>query len=284
MSDSYTQFSFMVHRLTKAEVAWLKKILTILLEVGPGTDIEELKEMLGKAADSVTGLEYWPDINYKFEKSNSVLKSVDSIWFYSDSCCNTDHVAALLQAFLAKFRRYEVISFESSFSCSKPMLGAFGGVAYTVTAEQILAVSTSQLTQLFEKYLHSRFIGPEPVVYVSAGQVLEVRPENKTTQYTNLVISEKAAKEARKLLKRKTKVPGKKEDILAVYTAVFGGDVEIDLKIVNSSAGPYLDLVLVKAGKQIDYRNQECKDILGTFSIDLHETTYTVYVTSEKHR
>jgi hypothetical protein len=73
MADNYTQFSFTLEELTKAEIKWIKKVLSYSIDVmGDVTDdAVELAKLLNTKANKVTGesLEYWPDFEWELEKN-----------------------------------------------------------------------------------------------------------------------------------------------------------------------------------------------------------------------
>jgi hypothetical protein len=67
-----------------------------------------------------------------------------SLWIDSDAASGEPSKGAeFVQLFLATFRPTEAVGFEWAHTCSRPVLGAFGGGAALVTAENVEYLNTA---------------------------------------------------------------------------------------------------------------------------------------------
>ena len=127
MANYNTMFSFAIPDLTDAETAWCRRAATWL-------DADEREQM-----PELTAVPNDPD-GYP-----SVRAEVDGdgFWIHADESGSPDEASRLVQAFLTTFRPDDVVSFEWSDTCSRPILDAFGGGAMIVTATDVEAMHTS---------------------------------------------------------------------------------------------------------------------------------------------
>jgi hypothetical protein len=135
MADNYTQFSFTLKKLTKAEIKWIKKVLSYSIDVmGDVTDdAVELAKLLNTKANKVTGesLEYWPDFEWELEKN--------TLNIYAQESGNEVNVAAFVHAFLFNFRPKDIVTFGVAYTCSKMRADEFGGQEWVITAHDIIS-------------------------------------------------------------------------------------------------------------------------------------------------
>ena len=72
-------------------------------------------------------------------------KEADGLWVHNaNEYINATNAAAFISAALAHFDRAGGVGFEISYTCTKPRLDAFGGMAVFVTKDSIEYLSTSQ--------------------------------------------------------------------------------------------------------------------------------------------
>ena len=137
MADNYTQFSFVLEHLTKAEIKWIKKILSYSIDImGDITDdAVKLAKILRTKTHGVTGesIEYWPEFAWAWLKKNS-LQIYDS-----EECGNELNVATFVHAFLATFRPKDIVCFGVAYTCSKARPYEFSGQDFIITAHDIIS-------------------------------------------------------------------------------------------------------------------------------------------------
>ena len=133
MANNYTQFSFELNNLKKSEIKWLKKVLALSLIDGEpdGPNNRQFYKTLDLSPTEYPYIEYWPDFDWRIEEENKTL------WIYSDDSSNIHNATVLTHAFLKKFRPKEVITIGVAFTCSKPRVGGFGGVLYSVNKDGV---------------------------------------------------------------------------------------------------------------------------------------------------
>jgi hypothetical protein len=130
MADYFAQFSALFfEKLTQEEEAWLKHMLSLDSE----NDAIELEATLPGV-----DLEYgWPGFD------GSIDREVDPrLWVRSEDSFCPENVAALLQAFILRFRPTDIVSFTWAGVCSRPVAGEFGGGWAVVSADDIVFGNT----------------------------------------------------------------------------------------------------------------------------------------------
>ena len=130
MADNYTQFSFTLEHLKKAEINWIEKVLR--MDSSSANDVVELKKLLSTEVNKPAGeLEYWPEFDWMLEEN--------TLHIYSEECGNELNAAAFVHAFLATFRPKEMEVFGTCYSCSKMRVDEFGGQDWIITAHDIIS-------------------------------------------------------------------------------------------------------------------------------------------------
>lgn len=129
MANYNTIFSFAIGGLTDAETAWCRRAAA-WLDADPAE-----REPMPELVDVPDEPDGYP--SFRAEVDN------DGFWIHADESGSPDEVARLVQAFLTAFRPDDVVSFEWSDTCSRPILDAFGGGAMIVTATDLEAMHTS---------------------------------------------------------------------------------------------------------------------------------------------
>lgn len=153
MADNFTQFSFTLDELTKAEIKWIKKVLSYALSSpidgfnGVSDTARELAKLLTTKINRPLGdLEYWPEFEWELEK--------DTIRIYATESGNELNVAAFVHAFLFNFRPKKIVSFGVAYTCSKMRVDEFGGQDWIITAHDI--ISTGGIAQYIYQALMTR--------------------------------------------------------------------------------------------------------------------------------
>jgi hypothetical protein len=111
MDNDYTQFSEVLPNLTDEEVQWLTEQLE--------TDYEDL------------------EVLYEFDTDEQPDGWGRYLWLYADESADLEQVAGFVQKFLRHSRPDQYWSLTFACTCSKPRVGAFGGGAAFVTANDI---------------------------------------------------------------------------------------------------------------------------------------------------
>ena len=184
MSDSYTQFSFLVTKLKVAEVNWLYEILQLNISAdsmhsdpNPQIDIDlkRLREMLTTEARGFpSAIEYWPDFEWHWEPNGD-------LWISSPDQGSGYNAALLMHAFIAKFRPKEVFSFGVSFSSNKMEVDEFGGCDWIITSMDM--INTSDIsTMVMESLTKRRWKGK-----AYCGIEITAKPTTKKMAKANLI-------------------------------------------------------------------------------------------------
>ena len=130
MANNFLQFSAEIPKLKKEEREWCEGHLSLFGHDAPqegDKGYEEFTELIG-----VYELEDEEDtlgFNCEFED--------DGLWIYAEMNGNVDHVVAFAQMFLKKFRPEDAFAMSWASTCSRMVLGGFGGGAIFVTANKI---------------------------------------------------------------------------------------------------------------------------------------------------
>ena len=150
MADNFTQFSFTLEELTKAEIKWIKKVLSYSIDCMADCtdDAVKLAKLLNTPSNMITeeSLEWWPDFEWKLEKN--------TLNIYAGEGGNEVNVAAFVHAFLFNFRPKKIVSFGVAYTCSKMRVDEFGGQDWIITAHDI--ISTGGIAQYIYQALMTR--------------------------------------------------------------------------------------------------------------------------------
>lgn len=118
MANYYTEFSFVIENVTDEEANWC---------------LEEHKKDFNDWCEPDLSYDFW---DFGLELEESELDGSKQIWIYSDGdTANVEALADFLAIFLEKFRPDDIIWFEWANTCSKLVLGSFGGGACVVSKE-----------------------------------------------------------------------------------------------------------------------------------------------------
>lgn len=149
MADCYLQFSEVLPHLTDEEQAWLQhQLAPVCVFDGREYSMEELSgsrdvdsavwrgcrvfrdlELEGADNDGEAGFEY------------AFSEDIDwgrHLWFHADEWGCLKRLAHLVQKFLAAFRSGRFWSLTYAATCSKSLIGAFGGGAVFITADEVI--------------------------------------------------------------------------------------------------------------------------------------------------
>lgn len=137
MANNYLQFSLSVPLKTKAELRWVAKTLGALTRLfdSPGEFDEKRAGALGPLGRRIVE-ERWDYLDFQFsiEPTRDDAEGVAALWVYAEEAGQPEHVAAVLETFLKKFRPREAIAFSWAYTCSKLRVNEFGGGAAVVTS------------------------------------------------------------------------------------------------------------------------------------------------------
>jgi hypothetical protein len=136
MANHYVQFSEALNNLTEAERIWCTTRLQHLETVLPTYD-EEGKDDHEQSCQPEDE-PYLECAQLGFERKLQSETNGHSLWFYSESDGNAEHVALFAQEFLKRFRPENYFTLTWAMTCSKPHIGEFSGGAVFVTATEIL--------------------------------------------------------------------------------------------------------------------------------------------------
>ena len=147
MSDDYVLFSENLDlsedpKQRQAEKDWL----TEALEADKGTQQKTynfLKKKMGLNLMDLEDFTSWTNFEWGWEEE-------DALWMYSEENGSIDNVASLVQGFFKHFNYKCIFTLQWAHTCSKPYVGAFGGGVIAVTAETMIAHTTSHVARLLE--------------------------------------------------------------------------------------------------------------------------------------
>ena len=123
MADNYLRFSAILPALSSKEQSWVRRLLA---ESASRKDLARA----GIDVDAIDP-EMWPGFSWEIEQPSGEL------WLYSQDCCDPQHVGQFVRAFLARFRPRECWGLTWAETCSRPIVGEFGGGGIFVTAREI---------------------------------------------------------------------------------------------------------------------------------------------------
>lgn len=151
MADYYTKFSMILPAQEGEEQEWLRSAAKELERV-VSDDLDADECLRTSAAPDLTKLllEVLDDLGYG--APNNVLPAAYAFeergcWLHTEDVGGTDFAAALIQAFLRRFNKTDVIGFEFAHDCSKPRLDAYGGGAMVITAQVTRWMTTYEWMQ-----------------------------------------------------------------------------------------------------------------------------------------
>ena len=128
MPNYYTSFSQEITDIAPEERSWLEAIL----KDPDDMDEEEWKAWCEEHWDGPDHApEHWPSFSYEFEQHNGAV----SFWFHSEDSGNVDNAILLVEKFLFRFRPDQELTISWAHTCSRPLIGAYGGGSYTCNAQ-----------------------------------------------------------------------------------------------------------------------------------------------------
>ena len=128
MPNYYTSFSQEITDIAPEERSWLEAIL----KDPDDMDEEEWKAWCDEHWDGPDHApEHWPSFSYEFEQHNGAV----SFWFHSEDSGNVDNAILLVEKFLFRFRPDQELTISWAHTCSRPLIGAYGGGSYTCNAQ-----------------------------------------------------------------------------------------------------------------------------------------------------
>lgn len=138
MSDSFSETSFMVEGFTKSELDRLMEIVHAI------EDYEDFKVNWDPAFTENQQAVLREMAREHGGPGAMFLRESDyEIWVHSDEHVNAEVISEVLQLWLRMINSDKCVSFECSNTCSKPMIGAFGGFACVVTRHHQFWMNTS---------------------------------------------------------------------------------------------------------------------------------------------
>lgn len=146
MSDSYQQFSEQISDLTEEEVAWWESIPAGIdfadsLDYGGDDWIKPCRLAFAACDIDVSevinegSLNTFPSFEYDIDQTR---KDHLAVWLYGECDFDLVHVATVVQAFIKKFRPDFVFGMTWAGTCSRLVIGAFGGGWCCVSKDEIV--------------------------------------------------------------------------------------------------------------------------------------------------
>jgi hypothetical protein len=164
MPNYNTHFSEVIPHLTEEERAWLERALQDPGELGD-QEYEAWREEFGDLFEE-------PECGHGFgHEFDDDTEWGNYLWLYSDDSGSVENVLALVQAFLERFRPGQTWSITWAQTCSKPLVGEFGGGWAVVTAERVESGSAWSMAEECKRTLERNLPGNEasrPCPYCSA--------------------------------------------------------------------------------------------------------------------
>jgi len=130
MADYFSQFSEAIDALTEDEADWIEAFLNEEMPEDE-KELEKWREARNLSEDDADRDEDFPNFGWALEDHRHTC------WIHDDDSYTESHLIGFLQAYLAKFHPDKAISITGSSSCSKPMIGEFGGWWLVVTAKKV---------------------------------------------------------------------------------------------------------------------------------------------------
>ena len=144
MADYCTLFSDGISDITPEEEKWIARVLKnmndVEVELPDDADQNDMDSwphvewLLGELGLVMAEqVDYWPNFEWEFENTPKGR----NLWIYSDYSGDVEHVGFFVSAYLTKFHPELYWSMEYAFTCTKPIIGAFGGGGIFVTADEV---------------------------------------------------------------------------------------------------------------------------------------------------
>jgi hypothetical protein len=121
VSDYSTEFSTSIEIKEETE-AWLVNFL------GEDTEGESFLNLIVDEYEDSYSPEYW-GFNWNIVKNNEICK----INIFSNGDGNEDCAIRLIQAILEHEQSQELIFFQTAYTCSRDIIGAFGGGNFVIS-------------------------------------------------------------------------------------------------------------------------------------------------------
>lgn len=137
MADNFLQFSLLVPLKTKAELRWCAKTLAALTRLFDNGEVDKKRtRAIGPLGRRVIN-ERWEYLDFQFsiEPTRDDAEGICALWIYAEEAGEPEHFAAVLEAFLKKFRPTGILTFSWATTCSKMRVGEFSGGAAVVTGD-----------------------------------------------------------------------------------------------------------------------------------------------------
>jgi len=168
VANHYCEFSAVLPNLQEAEEAWLQEQLTKICVFGereypedgmPDDLCHDEADWYGPRFLRDQGDESVDPLGFSYDFRDDDPQPNGNgwgrhLWFYAEEQGYPEHVALLVQEFLARFRPNDSWEFSCAYYCSKPVVGQFGGESYFVTAGGIQRAS--DLLERFKQQFPTR--------------------------------------------------------------------------------------------------------------------------------
>jgi len=155
MANYWTNYSFVIDKLTDAQLDWWEKKLEALGELHDtdGYDPKDLDENGDPkdGAQTLYGIEDWgnPDSSFTIERH------AHQVWCNSNDNegGNVDGMIQVIQEYLAEMDPKRIVSYQWCGTCSKPRLDAYCGGAVAISKDRVLSKGSSALEDEFVERL-----------------------------------------------------------------------------------------------------------------------------------
>jgi len=132
MADYYMEFSEAIE-ITPEAADWVKMFLK---EEAPAEPEAFAKWLEDRGLNDDAEVDSYPQFEWSIKTESDGSKS---LWLHSDAGgFDEDHLVGFVQELLIRFFPDKVVTITTSSTCSKPRLGAFGGVWFAISARTVL--------------------------------------------------------------------------------------------------------------------------------------------------
>jgi hypothetical protein len=165
VADNYVQFSEGLVIQTDEEEAWLRRLFEEGKFFNHEEDVDKYEEFLrlwGISHISESAMYSWPGFGYEFE-GDSTGSRTRYLWIWDGGMYgDVESAAAIIQAFIRKFRPDSVFRLTWAASCSKPRIGEFFGGAVVISSSVIKWFNAEGVAAGYTRKYHK---GKSPLNY-----------------------------------------------------------------------------------------------------------------------
>jgi hypothetical protein len=149
MSNNYTFFSEVLQLRDDDDIAWVKLFMALDYEDCVNKELWRKQRGVEEGEDEAN----WPSFSWKIATHQL---GEPLLWMYSEEFFTPDHVIAFVQTYLQQRNPRGVFTMTYACTCSKPVVGEFGGGWFAISANEYKCGHTHDAANEALKILEAR--------------------------------------------------------------------------------------------------------------------------------